>query len=482
MKAYSIQTELMDHQRRAVEKLLPIRVGALFMDMGTGKTLTAMEIIRHRAEKIDRVVWTCPVSLKHSTALEIQKHVPGASVFVFDNKVTDTTLPNADWYIVGLESVGSSNRVYLALDKLVTDKTFVVVDESLYIKSPTAIRSQRMISTCKRSRYRLILTGTPMTQGVQDLFMQMFFLSPQILGYRSFYSFANKHLIYDDKYPDRVVSVVGEEELAAQVNPYVYQITKEECLDLPEKSYSGVHITDSGAIDSYEEVKRYYIGQIDEIESRKTFDPHWLSLLIFGLYTSLQKILSGYRYSWNYTEDKVEEVGRVRPQERLAALISLIESVDAHRKIIIWAKFKHDLYVIGEELTKKFGADSWVEFSGSKNEEEKAQAVEKFRTSARFFVATPSSGGHGLTLNEASYVIYYNNSFKYSERLQSEDRCHRIGQTHPVTYVDIVADGTIDEKILKTLSEKGSSLYTFQSELDEIKNDKEKIKEYIQQL
>lgn len=480
MKAYSIQTELMDHQKKAVGKLLPIRVGALFMDMGTGKTLTAMEIIRHRTEKIDHVVWTCPVSLKRTIAAEIKKHIPDASVFVFDDKVTDATLPDADWYIVGLESVGSSERVFLALNKLVTENTFVVVDESLYIKSPTAKRSRRMIETCKRSRYRLILTGTPMTQGSQDLFTQMYFLSPQILGYRSFYSFAQKHLVYDDKYPDRVVAVVGEEQLAAQVNPYAYQITKEECLDLPEKVFSRVYVDmDEQEIESYSALKRFYIDKITELDEKLWFDAQRVSLLIFGLYTGLQKILSGWR--WDPWRDEFATAIDT-PRRRLGALIRSIEAIKDEEKVIVWAKFKHDLKVIGDCLTEHFGEDSWVEFSGRKTEEEKAAAVDKFRKDARFFIATPSSGGHGLTLNEACYVIYYNNSFKFSERLQSEDRCHRIGQTRKVTYIDIVTDNSIDQKIIDNLDKKGTSLYTFQEELDEIKDDKEKVKEYIRSL
>ena len=480
MKAYSIQTELMDHQKKAVGKLLPIRVGALFMDMGTGKTLTAMEIIRHRTEKIDHVVWTCPVSLKRTIAAEIKKHIPDASVFVFDDKVTDATLPDADWYIVGLESVGSSERVFLALNKLVTENTFVVVDESLYIKSPTAKRSRRMIETCKRSRYRLILTGTPMTQGSQDLFTQMYFLSPQILGYRSFYSFAQKHLVYDDKYPDRVVAVIGEEQLAAQVNPYAYQITKEECLDLPEKVFSRVYVDmDEQEIESYSALKRFYIDKITELDEKLWFDAQRVSLLIFGLYTGLQKILSGWR--WDPWRDEFATAIDT-PRRRLGALIRSIEAIKGEEKVIVWAKFKHDLKVIGDCLTEHFGEDSCVEFSGRKTEEEKAAAVDKFRKDARFFIATPSSGGHGLTLNEACYVIYYNNSFKFSERLQSEDRCHRIGQTRKVTYIDIVTDNSIDQKIIDNLDKKGTSLYTFQEELDEIKDDKEKVKEYIRSL
>lgn len=205
----NLLTNLYDYQQRGVEKLLPSRVGALFMEMGTGKTRTAIEMVARRSERINRVVIFCPVSLKETWQEEIQKHTdsPPESINLFDDKTRQRTLPRgAFWHIVGIESMSSSDRVALAAHSLITTQTMVVVDESSYIKGHDAMRTQRITRYSEHARYRLILTGTPMSQGYQDLFAQMRFLSPKILGYNSFYSFAANHLEYSEKYPGLIIA------------------------------------------------------------------------------------------------------------------------------------------------------------------------------------------------------------------------------------------------------------------------------------
>lgn len=477
MNAFTLRTELMDHQQRAVDKLMRVKVGALFMDMGTGKTLTAMEIIRRRAAKIGRVVWICPVSLKHTIAREIEKHTKEPqSVFIFDDKVRRNTLPAADWYIVGAESIGSSDRVYLAF-RDIAKRAFIVVDESLTIKSPTAKRTQRITDSSMESTFRLILTGTPLAKGVQDLYSQMQFLSPLILGYSSFYSFAKNHLVYDDRYPNNVVESHNTDYLARKINPFVYQVKKEECLDLPNKTYSTVNVSDIDIRLSYDAVKTYYIDKIERLYETQTVTASNLSLTIFAMMLRLQMALSGFEYTRSG-----RCIRRTAPECRIQALKSVIDSTDADEKIIIWAKFHHDLDVICHMLAENYGEDSVVEFSGRKNTAEKEEALSQFRNGARFFVATASSGGYGLTLNEASYVVYYNNTFKYSDRLQSEDRCHRIGQTNPVTYVDLCTMQTIDERIMNCIKEKKDVLHDFQADVEQIKDDQKAVHAFMQAL
>lgn len=477
MNAFTLRTELMDHQQRAVDKLMRVKVGALFMDMGTGKTLTAMEIIRRRADKIGRVVWICPVSLKHTIAREIEKHAAEPqSVFIFDGKVRRNTIPEADWYIVGAESIGSSDRVYLAFKKIAKG-AFIVVDESLTIKSPTAKRTQRITDSAAESVFRLILTGTPLAKGVQDLYSQMQFLSPLILGYSSFYSFAKNHLVYDERYPTMIINSHDTDYLARKINPFVYQVKKEECLDLPGKTYQRVYVSPNDIYPSYDNVKEYYLQEIERLYDKQEVTFDMVSKLIFRMFLKLQKVLSGYEYAKGG-----KFIRHGAPLYRLQALKSAIESIDPDEKVIIWAKFHHDLDVIGGLLADLYGEDSFVEFSGRKTADEKEEALSTFRHGARFFVATASSGGYGLTLNEASYAVYYNNTFKYSDRLQSEDRCYRIGQTKPVTYVDICTTETIDERISNAITEKKDTLQSFQKEIGQIKDSKEKVLEMIRAL
>jgi len=179
-----IRTELMPHQATAVVKVLHSRIGALFMEMGTGKSRTAIELVARRLPRIDRVIWFCPVSLKETVRQEILKHTDcaPADIHVFSDRTNERNVPPALWHIVGIESMSLSDRVTLAVNKLITSRTFVILDESSYIKGHRAKRTMRITELSKRARYRLILTGTPLSQGVVDLFAQMRFLSPKILG------------------------------------------------------------------------------------------------------------------------------------------------------------------------------------------------------------------------------------------------------------------------------------------------------------
>ena len=134
-------------------------------------------------------------------------------------------------------------------------------------------------------------------------------------------------------------------------------------------------------------------------------------------------------------------------------MMDCIEEVSG--KIIIWSRFRYDIIHIQAELAKVYGGQSVVSYYGDTSEQDRQFAIERFQDgNARFFVANPATAGYGLTLTEANTVIYYANDFNLETRIQSEDRCHRIGQKNPVTYIDLIADGTIDEKIVKALRDK----------------------------
>jgi SNF2 family DNA or RNA helicase len=473
----NLKTELLPHQIPAVNKIRPSKIAGLFMEMGTGKTRTAFELVYLRQGRFDKVVYFCPVSLKETVRQEILKHTDCTDIYVFSDKTTEENLPAALWYIIGIESMSSSIRIILAARKLITAKTFVILDESSYIKGAYSMRTMRITELCKDAKYRLILTGTPLSQGVVDLFAQMRFLSPKILGYNSFYSFAANHLEYSEKYPGMIVRSHNTEFLAAKISPYVYQVTKDECLDLPSKLYTAryFHLTDVQA-HYYDLAKEEIISQID--------DHDITSIFIFRLFSVLQGIVCGF---WNRKyKDKATGTEKVKKIEfehnRVTTLLNMINSIPDDKKIIIWCKYQYDIEQIKQELEIVYGKDCVAPFYGALNEKERSRQVENFRNGARFFLATQSCGGHGLTLNEAHYVIFYNNAFKYSERLQAEDRCHRIGQEEKVTYIDLHCVDTIDDRIEKALSKKGSLVAEFKNEIDKVKDKKTKLKELIKAL
>ena len=143
------------------------------------------------------------------------------------------------------------------------------------------------------------------------------------------------------------------------------------------------------------------------------------------------------------------------PSKRLNALREIVEEADG--KIIIWATYRHDIARISEMLQKEFGSRSVASYFGDTPQNERQEIVNRFQDPVcdlRFFVAQPKTGGYGITLTEASTVVYYSNSYDLEIRLQSEDRAHRIGQKQAVTYIDLVSPNTIDEKILKALRSK----------------------------
>lgn len=481
-------TSLLPWQERGVEKIRRSRVGALFMDPGTGKTRTAIQLAWLRQNQIGNVVWFCPVSLITTIQQEILKHTDCApeQICVFGERTTQRNLPKALWYIIGIESLGQSNRVTLAANAVVNANTMAVVDESTYIKGHSAKRTLRVTRLCDKARYRLILTGTPLTQGIVDLFSQMRFLSPKILGYSSFYTFAANHLEYSEDYPGMIVRTHNTDWLAAKINPYVYQVTKDECMDLPAK------LTDSLYFPMTPKQRDLYCVAKEEILLSAPDDELLESYTIFRLFTALQQIVCGF---WNRYPDPPEPPGpRSRywspedwerwqivahrrrepelitaPHRRIETLLTAIETSDAER-VIIWANHHHAIAEIAAKLRDVFDGDSVAEFHGGIPHREREAQLERWRWSARFLVMTQATGGHGLTLNEATHHIFYSNGFKFSERLQAEDRSHRIGQTRPVTYTDLICINSIDVRVQKALANKENTLDAFRRDVDRFKD------------
>ena len=468
---FGTKTELMLHQRAAVAKELPTRLGGLFMEMGTGKSRVVIELAKHRAHKISKIVIFCPVSLKRTWRDEILKHTdcdPG-SIHVFDGRTSETKLPTAFWYICGIESISSSVRVALTVYRLLDERTKVVVDEATYIKGHRSLRTARLTEYAQECRYRMILTGTPLTNGVIDLFAQMRFLSPKILGYRSFYSFANNHLEYSKKYKGMIVRALNTEVLAAKIAPYIYQVTKAECLDLPEKIYKRRYfeLTDAQR-NAYQQAK----FELLDIVPDEYCD---LMYAIFRLFTALQQITSGF---WSRREEEGSELEReTYPHRRLEVLTDILHEIPVHEKVVIWAKYHYDIEGIARTLPQEYPDRPAVYFHG-KNTRVRDEEVAKFaRGEARLFVGTQSAGGHGLNdLADVAHIIFYNNGFKWSERLQAEDRCHRLSTVRSPLYWDIVAGDTIDERIIRALAKKEDVATAFRREVEKVKGEKLKAR------
>lgn len=470
---WSATTPLMRHQCEAVEKLSPLRVGALFMEMGTGKSRTVIEFARLRQGKTRRVIWFCPVSLKSTIAYEIRKHTDcrDRDLYVFDHRTREETVPlDRIWYVVGIESMSSSARTVYSLGQLVDDRTFVIVDESSYIKGHRALRTERITLLSEKARYRMILTGTPVTQGIVDLWAQMRFLSPKILQYRSFYSFERNHLVYSKKFPGMVVGVKDYETIVERINPYVYQVTKAECLDLPEKLYEDRSCDLTAAQnEAYRQAKLTFADELLDEEGEGGWK---ISTAIFRLFGRLQSIASG----------RADGGGPIE-NDRIQLMKAVIEDLDASAEnhIVIWAKYRETIRQIRESLVT---SEREVHvFDGDVPESQREGVLAGWRKRGGCLVASERVGSHGLDLTAASTVLFFSRSFSYDSNIQAEDRCHRKGQEKPVLYVSLWTRCGIEERIREALSLKENVRDRLRRELDRLKGSgRAKLREYILSL
>jgi SNF2 family DNA or RNA helicase len=475
-------TALLPHQRDAVAKMLPARVGALFMDMGTGKSRTTLELACLRQHKWDRLFWFVPCSLKETIYHELLKHsdLSEKDIKLWDERVRDDRLPlSARFHIIGIESMSASNRTVLAYAAIVTEQSFVVVDESSYIKGHNSLRTLRITELSACARYRLILTGTPFSNGIADLYAQMAFLSKKILGYSSFYSFAANHLEYEmrrdnagvQRRTNHVIRAHNIEYLAAKIAPYIYQVRKSECLELPDKLYETRYFSMT------DEQHRAYEQAKDEILSLEPDD--WTSIAIFRLFTALQAIVCGF---WTRMDPKTHQRERLTlNHQRIAVLQTVIDEIPDGEKIIIWSKYQHAVSEIRAALCLREGADAVAEFHGMIPQHHRHQELRRWQQGgARYLLATQSTGGHGLTLNESAYAIFYADGYKYTDRVQAEDRQHRLGQTRQPTYISLCCAYSIDERIQIALEQKGNALKSFQRQVQRYRA--EGLKEHARKL
>lgn len=454
---WAVTTPLLPHQQAAVAKMKPSLVGALFMDMGTGKSLTTIELASLRRHKISKIIWCCTVSLKRNTRDQILTHTDCSAddVYLFDSKTTDANLPSASWYVVGLESIGGSSRVVMALNALVDERTMLIVDESSFIKGHRAKRTRRLQYIGERARYRLVLNGTPISQGIEDLYAQMTFLSQRILGYKSWYSFRRSHLQYSDRFKGMIDRRLHTDWIGAKIAPYVYQVTKAECLSLPDKTYSSHWVPLTQEQDElYDQVKQRYYDDILSCEDDG-------GVAVYRMFGALQAVVNGV-----VPAGFLGAGGRIDNNKTVELLQLLHGLPDSH--VVIWVRYRANV----DEVTKRIRSElSQPVFSyyGDLSERARDEALHQWRQQGGYLVATQGCGGFGLTLTEAAYSIFYGNGFKYAERLQAEDRLHRIGQEHNVHYVSLFADSGIEERIASALARKGDALAEFREEVAAVK-------------
>jgi SNF2 family DNA or RNA helicase len=460
---YKFKTKPYEHQLLALTKSWNKREYAYFMEMGTGKSKVLIDNIAMLYDKggINAAIIVAPKGVyRNWSEKEIPAHMPDHIEKHIGVWTPAPTLKqkkelmklfevghDLKILIINVEAFSTKKGVAFVERFILGHQALIAVDESTTIKNPKAQRTKNLLKLAINTKYRRILTGFPVTQSPLDLYSQSSFLSPQLLGYTSFYSFQNRYAkLINRKMGTRsfrqVVGYQHLDELTKNVNEFSYRVLKKECLDLPDKVYQRreVELTPEQK-KVYKELKDYAIAELDSHE-------------VVSVTSVLTQILRLHQVVCGFVRhDNGEEV-EVK-SNRLDELINVLEEVQG--KTIIWANYQYDIKRILKTLHNITGVDSVATYYGETPDQERQEIIRRFQdpnSDLQYLISNTQTGGYGITLTEASNVIYYSNNYDLEKRLQSEDRAHRIGQTNKVTYIDLVAKGTVDEKIVKALRNK----------------------------
>ena len=458
---YKFKTKPYAHQLTALEKSWNKENFAYFMEMGTGKTKVLIDNLAmlYDKGKIDSALIVAPKGVvKTWYEQELPNHLPTHienTLVLWQSNITKTQQEKLDTLfensgdlrilIQNVEAFSTEKGVKFAESFLNSRRCLMAIDESTTIKTPTAQRTKNIISLGKHARYRRILTGSPITKNPLDLYTQCEFLDPWLLDFASYYSFRNRYAEMKTMHVrGRSIQVVKEfrhlGELSDTVKQFSYRVLKEDCLDLPPKNF----------------IKRHITLTLEQQKVYKQMKEHALAILNGKTTTTMTVLTQLMRLHQITCGHFTADDGSVQSvkSNRMSELMSILEEIDG--KAIIWANYQRDIENIVNDITKKYGPESVVDYYGLTPQEDRQDNIRKFQNDpeCRFLIGTPQTGGYGITLTQANTVIYYSNGYDLEKRLQSEDRAHRIGQKKTVTYIDLICEDTIDEKIVKALRDK----------------------------
>jgi len=473
-----MKTTPMQHQEVGADLLAANpKYYALGCEQGTGKTWMLIDDAerQYNAGLIDALLVIAPKGV-HTNWIrrEIPKHasVPIESAAYFSGSgkkkkaAVERLFRKHDALVVLSMNVDAVNTIEgrrIARKFLLTHRTMMVIDESSRIKTPTSARTKHLIDLGTDAVSRRIASGTPITNSPTDIFAQFEFLRSGLLGTRSYRAFVAEFAeVLPEGHP-LLVAIMAKsrskitpqviardsngfprfrnlDKLRKLIEPYMYRVLKRDCLDLPEKIYQTRDFELTAA-----QRKTY-----DDLNAKLRIEWDDGTLDAFDALTKitkLQQVTSGFIMR----DGEATVLPRAADNPRLELLRDILQ--DNELPVIIWARFREELSQIAE-LCEEIGIAA-AQYNGATSTKAREAAVDDFQSGAiQAFIGQPQSGGIGLTLTAARSVIYYSNDYSLETRLQSEDRAHRIGTTGNVLYIDLVAEGTIDERIADSLQRK----------------------------
>jgi len=458
MWKYPYKTIPYEHQRNALNQSAEKVQWAYFMEMGTGKTKVTIDNMAYLflKKEITSALIIAPKSVYTVWETEIETHIPESVKYNIykwnlDKPKILTQLEKSSKlriFLINVEALSTKRGTNACIEYLSKNKlNFVALDESTTIKNRSAKRTKNILGLRPLSHIRRILTGSPITKSPLDLYTQCQFLDQDLLGFSSYLAFRNRYAEMTDipVGSGRYISVPKYykrlEELEIKLQQFSTRIRKDQCLDLKPKIRQKRYIELEGESKNiYNRLRTSALAIVED------------STISFS--NKLTEIIKLHQVCNGFTKNDDGKIIQIH-ESKLKALEETLEETDG--KVIIWANYLYNIKEIIMFLRKKYGNDSVVSIYGEVNVENRKKAVERIQKDpkTKFLVGNPTTGGFGLTLTACNTVIYFSNNYNLEVRKQSEDRAHRMGQKGSVVYIDIVARNTLDEAIMKSLTNKG---------------------------
>lgn len=457
------------------------------MEMGTGKSKCLVDeaVALWRAGEVDRVLVVAPAgSYADWTAKHLPENLPddvptvkhlwrggttkreklglaellnhhvvsvdasGPRVGYAPAPGTPAPRPPLRWFVVNVEALSTATgpAVRAAYAFVTGGSALVAVDESTAVRNPKAIRTKVVTGLGGHASYRRALTGRAVVRDPLDLWGQLQFLGVERQFATNWYSFRARYCTLKPTWiagGRQVLTVSGSQnlpELERKLDAVGYRVLKEDCLDLPPKVYARrtVELTPEQRR-LYGEMKRTCLAHLDDGSIASTTQ-------VIAQLQKLHGIVIGH------LRDEAGELHTV-PSNRLAALGEVLEEVEG--PVVVWCAYQADIEAVVAHVKAKHPDRRAVHYYGKTPQADREAAVAAFQAGrADVFVSTLATGCRGITLTASSTVVYYSSTFDLEHRLQSEDRVHRVGQTRSCTYVDLIAAGTVEEKIVAALRTK----------------------------
>ena len=467
--------KLWAHQEKAIKEARDRDYYGLFCDPGTGKTFTTLEIIRDKFRKHGKILPTlifAPTVVVPNWRTEILKYtkIKPEKIILLQGSGKDRIeqVERADPYSIFVTNFEALAVMPILIDVLekkfisVDSPKILICDEVHKLKDPSSKRTKRAVELSRIFKYRFILTGTPILNDLMDIYSQFKIMDQGENFGHNFFSFRarffedkNRFMPSHVKFPNWQPLPGADEAIKEVVHQNGAIAKKSECLDLPPLVKKIIEV-ELGPEQRrlYDSMKKDFIASFEVKQGDEEKTRHSIAELAITKALRLNQIASGHIKLEGDIDGNEGFVANIKDNPRKKALKELLEDIAPYHKVIVWAVFRanyNDIKEVCGDLKLGF-----CELTGEVKD--KQAQIEKFENDPdmRVLIGNPSSGGIGVNLTAASYMIYYSRGFSLEHDIQSEARNYRGGSERheSITRIDIVARGTIDELVLNALAEK----------------------------